>query len=69
MDILQLKKEKNSLWSKETSNIYLKVTIEMFLKLPFSGFKKFVTRSVFGGFQTPQILLDFKTSCCNLKKV
>ena len=28
------------------SNIYLKVTIETFSKLRFSGFKKFVTRSV-----------------------
>ena len=30
------------------SNIYLKVTIDTFLELRFSGFKKFVTRSVWG---------------------
>ena len=30
------------------SNIYLKVTIETFSKLRFSGFKKFVSRSVLG---------------------
>ena len=30
------------------SNIYFKITIETFSKLLFSGFKKLVTRSVFG---------------------
>ena len=49
------------------SNIYLKITIEMFSKLRFSGFKKFVTRSVFGELQLTQKSLNFKTSCCNLK--
>ena len=49
------------------SNIYLKVTIETFSKLRFSGFKKFVTRLVFGELQLTQILLNFKNSCCNLK--
>ena len=36
------------------SNIYLKVTIETFSKLRFSGFKKFVTRPVFGEPQLTQ---------------
>ena len=49
------------------SNIYLKVTIETFSKLRFSGFKKFVTRSVFGELQLTQISLNFEASCCNLK--
>ena len=49
------------------SNIYLKVTIETFSKLRFYGFKKFVSRSVFGELQLKQISLNFKTSCCNLK--
>ena len=38
-----------------------------FSKLRFSEFKKFVSRSVFDKPQLKQILLDFKTSCCNLK--
>ena len=45
----RLRKEINRLLSKGMSNIYLKVTIETFSKLQFSGFKKFVTRSIFGG--------------------
>ena len=49
------------------SNIYLKATIETFPKLQFFGFKKFVARSVFGELQLTQILLNFKTSCLNLK--
>ena len=49
------------------SNIYLKATIETFSKLRFSGFKKFVTRSVFGELQLMQISLNLKTFCCNLK--
>ena len=49
------------------SNNYLKVTIETISKLRFSGFKKFVTRSVFGELQLTQISLNFKTSCYNLK--
>ena len=49
------------------SNICLKVSNERFSKLRFSGFKKFVTRSVFGELQLTQISLNFKTSCCNLK--
>ena len=48
------------------SNIYLKATIETFSKLSFSGFKKFVTKSVFGELQLMQISLSFET-CCNLK--
>ena len=44
------------------SNIYLKVTIGTFSKLQFSVFQF----SVFGGLQLKQILLNFKTSCCNL---
>ena len=58
-----LRKEINRLLSKGMSNIYLEVTIETFSKLRFSGFKKFVTRSVFGKFQLTQISLNFKTSC------
>ena len=38
-----------------------------FSKLPFSDFKKFVTRSVFGALQLRQMSLNFKTSYCNLK--
>ena len=49
------------------SNIYLKITIEMFSKLRLSGFKKFVTRLIFGELQLIQISLNFKTSCYNLK--
>ena len=41
--------------------------MEMFSKLQFSGFKKFVTRSVFGELQLMQISLNFKTSCCNVR--
>ena len=66
-EINRLRKEINRLLSKGMSNIYLKVTIETFSKLRFSGFKKFVTRSVFGELQLTQISLNFKTSCCNLK--
>ena len=55
------------LLSKGIANIYLKVTTETFSKLRFSGFKKFVTRSVFGELQFTKISLNFKTSCCNLK--
>ena len=66
-EINRLRKEMNRLLSKGMSNIYLKVTIETFSKLRFSGFKKFVTRSVFGELQLTQISLNFKTSCCNLK--
>ena len=49
---------------KKNLECLLKVTIETFSKIRFSGFKKFVSRSVFGDMQTP---LKFKTSCCNLK--
>ena len=54
MFLIQLKKtnrlreELSRLLSKGMSNIYLKVTIETFSELRFSGFKKFVTRSVLG---------------------
>ena len=47
-EIKRLRKEMKTLLSKGMSNIYLKVTIEMFSKLRFFGYKKFVTRSVFG---------------------
>ena len=47
--INRLRKEiKTSLLSEGMSNIYLKFTIETFSKLLFSGFKEFVTKSVFG---------------------
>ena len=39
----------------------------MFPQLRFSKSKKFVSRSDFGELQLTQILLNFKTSCCNLK--
>ena len=57
----------NRLLSKGMSDIYLKVTIETLSKLPFSGYRKFVIRSVFGELQLKQISLNFKTSFCNLK--
>ena len=63
----RLKKEINRLLSKGMSIIYLRVTIEKFSKLRFSGFKKFVTRSVFEELQLTQISLNFKTSYCDLK--
>ena len=66
-EINRLRKEANRFLSKEMSNISLKVTIEMFSKLQVSGFKRFVTRLVFGELQLTQISLNFKTSCCNLK--
>ena len=49
------------------SNVYFGVTIETFSRLRFSGFKKFVARSVLGELQLTQISLNFKTSCRNLK--
>ena len=39
----------------------------IYSKLRFSKFKKFVSRSDFGEPQLSQILLNFQTSCCNLK--
>ena len=66
-EINRLRIEINRLLGKRMSNIYLKVTTETFSKLWCSGFKKFTTRSVLGGLQITQILLNFKTSCCNLK--
>ena len=66
-EINRLRKEINRLLSEEMSNIYLKFTIDTFSKLRFSGFKKFVTRSVFGELQLTQISLNFKIFCCNLK--
>ena len=65
--INRLGKEINRLLSKGMSDIFLKVTIETFSKLRFTGFKKFVTMSVFGELQLMEISLNFKTSCCNLK--
>ena len=66
-EINRLRKEINGLLRNGTSNIYLKVTIETFSKLRFSGCKNLFTRSVFGELHLTQILLNFKTSCCNLK--
>ena len=66
-EINRFRKEINRLLSKGMPNIYLKVTIETFTKLRFSGFKKFVTKSVFGQLQLTQVSLNFKASCCNLK--
>ena len=48
-------------------NISLKDTIETLSKLRFSGFKKFVTRSIFGELQLTQISLNLQTSRRNLK--
>ena len=64
------RKEMN--WLLRMSNIYFKVTIEKrekmtFPKLGLSKFKKFVSMSFYGEFQLTQMLLNFKTSCCNLK--
>ena len=47
-EIDKLRKEINRFLSKEISNNCLKVTIETFSKLRFPGFKRFVTRSVWG---------------------
>ena len=66
-EINRLQKEINRLLREEMSNIYLKFTIDTFSKLRFSGFKKFVRRSVFGELQLTQISLNFKIFCCNLK--
>ena len=53
-EINRLRKELSRLLSKEMSNIYLKVTIDTFSELQFSGFKKFVTRSVLGNPNSPR---------------
>ena len=66
-EINRLRKEINRLLSKRMSNIYLKVTIKTFPKLRFPGFRKFVTKSVFGELQLTQISLNFKNSRCKLK--
>ena len=55
------------LLSKEMSNIYLKAIFETFSKLRFSGFKKFVTRSVFQELQLTQMSWNFESFCYNLK--
>ena len=47
-EINRLRKELSRLLIKGMSNIYLEVTIGTFSELRFSGFKKFVTRSVLG---------------------
>ena len=52
---------------KGMSNVYLKVIIETFSKLRFSGFKNFVSMSIFGELQLTQISLNFKSSRCNLR--
>ena len=66
-EINRLRKEINKLLSKWTSNIYLKVTTETFSKLRFSGFKKFVNRSVFGELQLTKMSLNIKTSNWNVQ--
>ena len=66
-EINRLTKEINRLLSEGISIIYLEVTIKTLSKLGLSGFKKLVTRSIFGKFQLTQISLNLKTSCCNLK--
>ena len=66
-EISRLRKEINRLLSKGMSDIYLKVTVETFSKLQFFGFKKICHQVSFGVLQLTQILLNFKTSCCNLK--
>ena len=55
-----LRKGINRLLNKRMSIIYLKVTIETFSKCRFSGFKQFVTKSVFEELQLTQISLNFK---------
>ena len=52
---------------KRNVKYLLQNTIETFSRLRFSGFKKLVTRSVFGELQLTQISLNFKTSYCNFK--
>ena len=56
---------------KGMSNIYLKFTIEKNWRSQnfHFNFQKFISRSVFGKLQLTQILLNFKTSWCNLKTV
>ena len=66
-EINSLRKEINRLSSKGMSNIYLKLEKLTFSNLKISKFKKFVTSSVLGELQLTQILLNFKTSCCNFK--
>ena len=57
----------NRLISKGMSNIYSKVTVEKNWHSQNISFKKFVSRSIFGGLQLIKISLNFKTSCCNVK--
>ena len=49
------------------SSTYLKVTIEKTDILKTPKFKTFVSCSVLEETLLTQILLNFKTSCCNLK--
>ena len=58
-EINRLRKEINRLLNKGVSNIYLKVTIETSSKLRFSGFKKFVIKSVFWGASTHAEIIEF----------
>ena len=60
-EINRLRKEINRLLSKGVSNIDLNVTIKTFSKLQFPGFKKFITRSVFGELQLTQISLKIRS--------
>ena len=55
-------KEINRLISKGMSNIYLKVIEKKltFSKYLFTKFRKFVSRSVFGGAPTRADIIDFK---------
>ena len=47
-EINRLRKKLTSLLSKGMSSIYLQVAIDTLSELRFSGFKKFLTRSVLG---------------------
>ena len=53
-EVNKVNKKINKLLSKRMSNIYFIVAIEKISKLSFSGFKKFVTRLVFGELQLMQ---------------
>ena len=66
-EINWLRNEINRLLSRGMSNIYLKVTIKIFSKLQFSGFKKFVTRSVWEAL-THAYIIEFQNFLLQLIK-
>ena len=69
-EINRLRKEINRSLSKGLSNIYLKGSIEKKWRtqnFDFKSLKSSSKRSVFGKLQLTQKLLNFQTSCCNLK--